>query len=201
MSEPKTLLQLAGVTPKPGPLSESALVLIDCQNEYVDGLLPLARVEDALAEGRKLIALAREHDVPVIHVQHKGRAGGAFDPDGPAFAIAAPVAPQDGETIVEKTLPNAFAGTDLADTVEALGVKELILAGFMSHMCVSTTARATSERGLRCTVIDDACTTRDLPDGKGGVVTATDMHRAAMAALADRFATVVADTDALAASQ
>ena len=201
MSEPKTLLQLAGLSPQPGPLSESALVLIDCQREYVDGLLPLSGVDAALAEGGKLIAYARANGVPVIHVQHKGRAGGAFDPDGAAFAIADAVAPQDGEAIVEKALPNAFAGTTLDDVIAALAVKEIIVAGFMTHMCVSSTARATSERGLRCTVVGNACATRDLPDGTGGVVTAADLHRAALVALADRFATVIADTDALAASQ
>lgn len=201
MSAPKTLMQLAGFEPKPGPLASSALVMIDCQMEYVDGLLPLAGVDAALAEGRKLVAFARANGVPVVHVQHKGRAGGAFDPAGPAFAIADAVAPEGGEAVVEKTLPNAFAGTTLDATLKELGVEEIIVAGFMSHMCVSTTARVCMEHGLRCTVVDAACATRDLPDGKGGVVAAAELHRAAMAALADRFAAVVADTDALAASQ
>lgn len=201
MSTPKTLLQLAGFEPKPGPLAESALVLIDCQREYVDGLLPLSGMDAALAEGEKLIAYARENGVPVVHVQHKGRPGGAFDPTGPAFRIADAVAPRDGEAIVEKALPNSFAGTNLDEVVAELGVKELIVAGFMSHMCVSSTARAVIDRGLRCTVVAGACATRDLPDGQGGVVAAADVHRATMAALADRFGAVVPDTAALAQSQ
>lgn len=201
MSTPKTLLQLAGFEPKPGPLSESALVLIDCQMEYVDGLVPLSGIDAALAEGEKLIAYARDNKVPVVHIQHKGRAGGAFDPDGPSFRIADAVAPVDGEAIVEKALPNSFAGTPLDDVLKDLGVKEIIVAGFMSHMCVSSTARASIDRGLRCTIVANACATRDLPDGQGGVIAAADLHRATMAALADRFGAVVADTDALAGSQ
>lgn len=201
MSDPKTLLQLAGFEAKPGPIAESALVMIDCQMEYVDGFVPLDGVHAALEEGAKLVAYARDNGVPVVHVQHKGRSGGAFDPDGPSFAIAAPVAPTDGEAVVEKALPNSFVGTTLEETLKGLNAKEVIIAGFMSHMCVSTTARAAMEYGLRCTVVANACATRDLPDGQGGVVSAAEVHRAAMAALADRFGTVLADTDALAASQ
>ena len=188
---------MAGMDPKPGPLSESALVLIDCQMEYVDGLLLLAGVETALAEAAKLVDLARANGVPVIHVQHKGRSGGAFDPDGPAFKIAPAVAPIDGEAAIEKLHPNAFAGTDLKDRLDDAGVLEVIVAGFMTHMCVSTTVRAASEMGLRCTVVADACATRDLPDGLGGVVSAADVHRAELAALSDRFATVIPGADDL----
>ncbi|MBT3172251.1 MAG: cysteine hydrolase, partial [Rhodospirillaceae bacterium] len=47
MSEPKTLLQMAGADLTPNALSESALVLIDCQMEYVSGAVPLPGVADA----------------------------------------------------------------------------------------------------------------------------------------------------------
>lgn len=98
----------------------------------------------------------------------------------------------DGEAVVEKTLANAFAGTDLHEQLEAAGAKELILAGFMTHMCISSTARAAQDLGYRVTVAADACATRALPDPTGGVaLTGPQMHTAALAALADRFAVVV----------
>ncbi len=75
--------------------------------------------------------------------------------------------------------------------------KHLVVAGFMTHMCASSTVRAALDLGYRCTVVAGACTTRDLPDGCGGVVAAAEVHRAELAALADRFATVVPDTAAL----
>ncbi|MBN9068348.1 MAG: isochorismatase family protein, partial [Rhizobiales bacterium] len=123
------------------------------------------------------------------------RAGGAFDPATRAFAIADEAAPRPGEAIVEKPLPNSFAGTTLNDTLASMGVKRLVLAGFMTHMCVSSTARAALDLGYQTTVAADACATRDLP-AAGGDISAADLHRAELAALADRFS-IVCDTDIL----
>jgi nicotinamidase-related amidase len=198
MSEPKTLLQLAGASTSPGPLNESALVLIDCQLEYVTGALPLHRVSEALAEAGRVLALARDGGLPVFHVVHHAQPGGGlFDPEGPFAAIAPEVAPLDGEPIIVKNKPNAFADTDLGELIVKSGRRELIMVGFMTHLCVSTTARAGSERDYRCTVVADAVSTRDLPDGKGGIIRAEDLHRAELIGLADRFANVVNNADAL----
>lgn len=197
MTAPKTLLEMAGAGRPAVDPADTAVVMIDCQNEYVDGHLPLPGVAAALAEGARLLALARARGIPVLHVQHRGRAGGLFDPEAAAFAIAEPVAPAAGEAQVEKALPNAFAGTDLDERLKAAGRGHLIVAGFMTHMCVSSTVRAGLDLGYRTTVLADACATRDLPDGAGGVIAAADLHRAELAALADRFAAVVADTGQL----
>src|SRR5204863_3268885 len=130
---PKTLLQMAGAAITPSKLSDAVLVVIDAQKEYVDGKLPLTGVTAALAEIKTLIARARELGTPVIHIQHKGKPGGAFGPDTAGFAIAPEAAPHAGETVIEKSLPNAFAGTELENAIEATGKKEIILAGFMTH--------------------------------------------------------------------
>ncbi len=98
---------------------------------------------------------------------------------------------------MQKPLPNAFAQTDLAEKLEAAGRKQLIVTGFMTHMCVSSTVRAALDLGYRCTVVANACATRDLPDGKGGVIAASALHDAELAALADRFCTVVPDAASL----
>ncbi len=101
-----------------------------------------------------------------------------------------------GESTIEKALPNAFAGTDLQQTLEDLGRKQLLFAGFQTHMCISSTVRVALDLGYASTVVARACATRDLPDGEGGVVAAADLHRASLAALSDRFALVVADSTA-----
>jgi nicotinamidase-related amidase len=190
MSEPKTLLELAGVPAKPHALSQSGVVMIDAQIEYVTGHLPLAGIEPALDQGSRLLTAARELSRPIVHVQHKGRPGGLFDPETDNFRIADAVVPHSGEPIVEKGLPNAFAGTDLDAVLKDLGVSTLVVAGFMTHMCVSSTVRAALDLGYGCTVLAPACATRDLPDGKGGVVKAETLHDAELAALADRFAMI-----------
>jgi nicotinamidase-related amidase len=194
----KTLLQLAGADLSPPPLSEAAIVVIDAQREYVDGVLPLPDASAALDNVAALLARAREAGAPVFHVQHKGRAGGLFDPATAAFAFADGAQPIAGETVVNKGLPNSFAGTDLQEALEKAGRKRLVLAGFMTHMCVSATARAALDLGYQSTVLSDATATRDLPaiDG-GGVVGARDLHRMELAALADRFAIVCRTADIL----
>lgn len=198
MAQPKTLRDLAGVASEPPDASDAALVLIDCQHEYIDGLLPLHGVESALAEGSRVLDFARSSGIPILHVQQRGREGGLFDPTTARFAIAEAVKPADGERVIEKGLPNAFAGTDLQQALEATGRKNLIVAGFMTHMCVSSTVRAALDLGYASTVVAGACATRDLPDGQGDIVPADTLHRCALAALGDRFATVLPNTAGLA---
>lgn len=194
---PKTLLALAGAPATPSPLDSAALVLIDAQREYTEGALPLVGVEAAVAEAARLLDLARKAGAPVFHIVHHGKPGGAlFNPEGPLSGIVTPLIPLDGETVVVKHLPNAFAGTDLDALIRATGRKELIVAGFQTHMCVSSTVRAALDLGWRTTVVDAASATRDLPDGAGGVIPAEALHRANLAALADRFAVVVKDSRA-----
>ena len=197
MAQLQSLLAMAGAPLDPSPWDKAALVLIDAQMEYVDGKLRLRGVTPALQEAARVLKLAREKSAPVIHIVHHGRPGGAlFDPSGPMSKIAPEVAPVSGESIVPKGLPNAFAKTDLQKTLEATGRKELVVVGFMTHMCVSATVRAALDLGYRTTVVADATATRDLPDPlmcpeSHGVQPAETVHRATLAALADRFAIVV----------
>jgi nicotinamidase-related amidase len=195
---PRTLLQIAGATPHPARLADATVVVIDAQREYVDGLLPLSGVNSALDEIGRLLARARAASVPVIHIVHQGREGGPFAPSSQGAETAFPADPAPNEAVLTKRLPNAFASTDLSARVAALKRPELILVGFMTHMCVEATARAAIDNGLKATVVAAATATRDLPDPlTGGVVPADEVQRNALAALADRFATVVAKVDDL----
>jgi len=195
----KTLLELAGATASAPRLSESVLIVIDAQREYVDGKLPLSGVGAALKEIAGLLVRARKAGMPIIHIQHRGRPGGAFGPDTPGFAIADAAAPTSTETVIEKSLPNAFASTALKETLGGTGRKQLILTGFMTHMCVEATARAALDHGFKTFVVAAATATRDLPDPlTQGTLAAADVQRNALAALADRFATIVADSCAVA---
>ncbi len=99
--------------------------------------------------------------------------------------------------VIDKGLPNSFAGTTLADTLAAHPGRPLLVAGFMTHMCVSATVRSAVDHGQFSTVLADATATRDLPDplAPGGVIPAAEMHRASLAALSDRFAVIAACRD------
>ncbi|WP_099865224.1 cysteine hydrolase family protein [Pararhizobium haloflavum] len=192
----KTLMEMAGADLTPPALKDTTLLIIDAQNEYVTGKLPLPGVDAALSNIGMLIAKARAGGSPVVHVRHKGRPGGLFDPEQDNFAIHSSVSPAAGETVVDKALPNAFAGTTLDATLKNIGAKRLVIVGFMSHMCISSTARAALDLGYQTVVPHDASATRDLPSPDGdGVIAAADIHRAELAALADRFALVCAAAD------
>ncbi|MBS0517171.1 MAG: cysteine hydrolase [Proteobacteria bacterium] len=186
-----TMLQMSGMAPTPATLADGVLLIIDAQREYTDGLLPLSGVADAVAALAGLLERARGAGSPVVHVRHRSQ-GKAFNPSSSGYEIVKELTPRDGETIVDKGLPNAFAGTDLADRLAAIGRKNLIVGGFMTHMCVSATVRSATDHGYMSTIATDTVATRDLPDTTGGAtITADVINRITLAALSDRFAWVV----------
>ena len=201
-NSPKTLLQIAGASLYPSQLQDSAVVLIDPQLEYVTGALSLNGIDPAVKEASLLLDLARTNRVPIFHVVHRGRPGAAgFDPHGPYVAKIPELAPRDGEAIITKSLPNSFSGTELHRLIGETDRRELIIAGFATHMFVSTTTRAALDLGYRCTVVANATATRDLPHPcRVGVIPAEVVHESNLAALADRFAIVVPDEMSLASS-
>lgn len=197
MSIPQTLLALTGRVHAPARLNNATLLVIDAQEEYRSGVLQLPGLDAALEEISKLLAAARAQGSAIVHVKHLGIPDGLLDPRGPRGYHLPEAAPLPGETVVEKRMPNAFAGTDLHERLQALGHLDLIICGFMTHSSISTTVRATKDYGYRCTLVDSACATRDLPTLDGQVISAADMHRAEMIALADNFAAVVPQANAL----
>lgn len=193
---PITLNELFGRVSKPARLGVTPLVLIDCQNDYLAGPLALAGMESAVAATGLLLDVARERGSKVIHVVQRGVAGGLFDLGGWGGAVIDRLAPRPGESIVVKTRPNGFSDTNLLSQLGDTG-GDLIIAGFMTHNCVSSTARAALDLGILPTVASDATATRDLPFS-GGIVAAADLQRAELAALADRHAVVVPVAELLA---
>jgi nicotinamidase-related amidase len=190
-SHPQTLRELGGLPTRTAGLAGTAIVVIDAQHEYLDGNLALPAVGPAVDQIRRLLDAARSRGTAVIHVAHSGRPGGLFAP-GAGGAIIEQVAPIAGETF-----PNAFAGTELRSAIELLGDPRLVLCGFMTHMCISSTARAALDLGLDAAVVSDATATRSLPStGSGEPIAAELVHDIALAELADRFS-IVTDTDTL----
>lgn len=186
-----TLRSLLALPDTPESLAKSALILIDCQNTYREGIMQLEGVEPALAECAKLLQRARDGGTPVIHIQHDAGPGSPYDTKAHIGTIADVVAPKPGETVITKAYPSSFEKTELDATLKKLGVTDLVLAGFMTHVCVNSTARAAFNLGYRPTVVANATATRSLPNPLGGDMPAAQLHAGALAALADIFAIVV----------
>ena len=189
MSALKTMFQLTGRGYAAASLSNASLLIIDAQKEYLSGPLALSGMDAATANIAALLEAARRAKCPVIHVRHLGTVGGMFDPQGPRGEFIAGLESTGDEVVIEKRMPNAFNNTGLKEALEKLGHLDLIVCGFMSHSSVSTTVRAAKDYGFRCTLVEDACATRDLPTANG-VISAADVQRTEMAIMNDNFATL-----------
>ena len=179
-------------------LKDSALIMVDCQNTYRRGIMQLTNVEPAIKEAQKLLQMARDLKIPIIHIQHDAGVGTPYDVTAEIGAISDEVAPKNGEAVVTKNYPNAFVATPLEAQLKALGIENIVLAGFMTHMCINSTARGAFNLGFKPTVVASACATRSLTGANGKVIDAQTMHDGALAAIRDLFAVVLDDVNALA---
>jgi nicotinamidase-related amidase len=191
-----TLRELNGLDQTPASLADSTLILVDCQNTYTQGVMELTGWEAALDAGAGLLARARAAGATVIHVIHDGGEGTPYDIRAEIGRIHPKVAPVEGEAVVVKQVPNAFLDTDLADRVDAAGHKDVIIVGFMTHMCVAFTAQGAFLRGNRPTVVADATATRPLRTAVAEV-SAEQVHHSALATIEDLYGIVVPSAAAL----
>jgi nicotinamidase-related amidase len=160
--------------------------------------MQLAGVVAALEEARRVLERARTLGIPVVHIQHDTGPGSPKDIRAEIGRNEEPVNPLDGEAVVVKHYPNSFVQTDLHERLQKHGVTNLVLAGFMTHMCVNSTARGAFNLGYKPTIVAAATATRALPTVKGAVVPAAALQEASLAALSDLFAVVVPRADDLA---
>ena len=192
-----TLRELVGIGLAPASLSESALIMIDCQNTYRKGVMQLTGVEEAILEAKKLLEKARALKIPVIHIQHDGGEGSPYDINAEIGAISDEVSPVAGELVITKNYPNSFIATDLDQQLKALGIKNIVLAGFMTHMCINSTAHGGFNLGYIVTVVASATATRPLLTANGKVLSAQEVQDGAIASTRDLYAAVVDTVDGL----
>lgn len=182
-----------------------ALLLIDIQTGFDAPVWGPRNNPDAEAAAGRLLADWRARDWPVVHVRHvslqpgspltEARGGIAFKPE---------VAPEAGETVLEKSVNSAFIGTDLEARLRAAGVADVVIAGLTTPHCVSTTARMAANLGFGVTVAHDACAAFASNADMGWLPGAETLdaeaaHRTALAHLHGEFAQVVGVSAVLAA--
>jgi nicotinamidase-related amidase len=191
-----TLRELNGFDQTPASLADATLILIDYQNTYTRGVMELAGWRPALDSAAALLARARRAGAEVIHVVNDGGEGTPYDVQSEIGQIHPRVAPVEGEPVVVKTAPDAFVGTGLGDHLDAAGKRDIIIAGFMTHMCVASTAAGAFLRGNRPTVVADACATRPLKTAVADL-SAEQLHHGALATIDDLYGVVVPSGSAL----
>ncbi|MBP0629102.1 MULTISPECIES: cysteine hydrolase family protein [unclassified Cupriavidus] len=187
-----TIRTLAGASaPTAIAAASTALLVIDFQNEYFDGMLPIPDGAAALGNARRLVAHADAAGIPVFHVQHLAPADSpVFAEQGASAEFHQDLRPAGHHTVVRKTSVSVFPTTDLDQRLKAAGIKTLVITGLMTHACVAGAARDAVPLGYGVIVAEDACATRDL-DRPGGVVRHRDLHQAALASIEDTFGDVL----------
>ncbi|WP_328942130.1 isochorismatase family protein [Streptomyces sp. NBC_00250] len=198
MTASTTLRDVIGLPQELPRLSESALIMIDFQNTYRTGVMRLDGADKAVAAGARLLAAARAAGAPVVHVVNDGGEGTPYDIRAEIGAISDEVAPIEGEKVVVKQFPNAFHATDLEEALKDLGVSgDLVIAGFMTHMCVLFTAQGAFNLGYRPTVVAEATATRPLESPEGTVLPSEALQTASLTTVSDLFGTVARTVDEL----
>jgi len=168
------------------------LILVDLQNDYFPGgRMELVGSENAAANAKDLLAYFRQKKWPLFFIQHisAGEKASFFLPDTDGVKIHASINPLAEETVIQKHYPNSFRETRLLDELKSAEIKQVVICGAMSHMCIDATTRAAADFGFGCTVVANACATRDLQFA-GETIPAAKVHGAFMAALGAAYAKV-----------
>ncbi len=197
-----TLISLIINAQKRKNMENTALLIIDVQNDYFKGgNMPLMRAEEAGKNTRKMLEYFRKNNLPVINIKHIAINEGAtfFLPDTKGAKINSLVEPKNGEKVIVKHYPNSFRDTDLLTYLQSKQIKNLIITGMMTDVCVESTTRAAFDLGFNNTIIGDATATRDR-EVNGQVVKAAEVQRsflAGISALGNLYAKVVDTNDFL----
>ena len=171
---------------------KTGLILVDIQNDYfAGGRMELVGMEAAGKSAGQLLSFFRKSRWPAFHIQHISEREGAtfFLPGTKGIEIHVFVKPRSDEPVIKKHFPNSFRETPLLDRLKNAGVENVVICGAMSHMCIDATTRAAADFGFACTVVHDACATRNLDFG-GKKILAQDVHASFMAALGSAYAHV-----------
>jgi len=188
-----TIRAMSGATPTSQlPVGKTALLVIDFQNEYFTGKMPIPDGAAALANTRKLIAFADDYKMPVFHVQHVAPAGSAvFAKDGETVKFHPDMQPRAQDVVLQKTTVSVFGSTDLDKRLKRAGIENLIISGLMTHACVAGAARDAAPLGYNVLVASDASATRAITRVNGDAIDKDALHKAALAEVEDTFGTVM----------
>jgi len=195
-----TIRAMSGAQPR-RQLSRSAtaLLVIDFQNEYFTGRMPIADGSRAASQTKRLLAWADEHAVPVFQIQHVAPAGSAtFAQDGESVKFHPDMRPRARDKVVQKSTVSVFASTDIAQQLRAARVQTLVIAGLMTHACVAGAARDGAAQGFEVVVSSDATATRSIRRENGDTVSHDSLHRAALAEVEVTFGDVLTTSQILA---
>jgi nicotinamidase-related amidase len=169
-----------------------ALLVIDVQNEYFTGKLPVTYPKNSLENIVKVIDSANENKIPVILIQHTnhGEDVVTFKKGTNGHELHKEVIQRDHDKIIEKNLPGSFTGTELGSWLKENDIDTLAISGYMTQMCCDTTARQAMHMGFNVEFLSDATGTLDISNSAGHIG-AGELHKAVIITQAMRFSKVI----------
>ncbi|GAA5346425.1 nicotinamidase-related amidase [Planifilum fimeticola] len=169
-----------------------ALLVIDVQNEYFTGRLPVTYPEGSLDRILEVMDASSEEGIPVVVIRHTSpvEGSGVFRKGTEEWKLHPEVAKRRRDLLVDKRLPGSFTGTGLEEWLKNNGVDTVTIAGYMTHMCCDSTAKQAYHRGFAVEFLSDATGTLDVTN-QAGSVSAEEMHRAVLVGQAARFSQVI----------
>lgn len=167
-----------------------ALLVIDVQNEYFTGKLPVTYPASSFAQILKAVDAANEHAIPVILIRHGApENAAAFAKGSTGWELHTELLSRSYVRIIDKALPGSFTNTELESCLRELGVDTLVISGYMTQMCCDTTARQAMHLGFTVEFLADATGTLDIAN-YAGMITAEELHKAILITQAMRFSKV-----------
>ncbi|KNG44135.1 isochorismatase hydrolase [Stemphylium lycopersici] len=187
-----SIRQVIGIPDSTASVEESALIIIDAQDEYIHGKLPSEDYKEVNVAISNLLQKYRKQNSAIIHVLHDSGSDKApiFKTNGKLTKEMDGVEAIDGEHIVFKKHAGSFSETNLGDILKTIGKNKLVLTGYMAHGCVSSTAREGSTLGYEVLVAEDGVGQRNMKD-----IPAAQVKKVAMTEIDDMFGTVVSSAD------
>ncbi|MFO0958630.1 MAG: cysteine hydrolase family protein [Isosphaeraceae bacterium] len=163
-------------------MARRALLVIDVQNEYFTGKLPITHPAGHFDRILRAMDEAARAAVPVVLIQHEANHHSPiFARGSDSWQIHPKVASRHHDFLVAKELPGSFTGTELDLWLRGEGVDTVAIAGYMTHMCCDTTARQAMHRGFQVEFLADATGTLALENAAGSV-SAEELHRSILCA-------------------
>lgn len=168
-----------------------ALIVIDAQNEFSkDGKRPVPNHINAVEVIRQRVEEARTEGRPIAWVRHfnKPTESPAFVPGtwGSEFVDGfGPKPDAENEKEFHKNVYGAFTGTHIGPWLESMNANEILLTGFYTHGCVSTTAREAIMAELVVSIDPNATDTCDMEHELLGKLTADEVRRSTLLQLAN----------------
>lgn len=158
-----------------------ALLVIDVQNEYFTGQLPVTYPVGSLENIVQVMQSAAEQQIPIVVVQHTEPEdeSGVFQKGSPAWELHPQLAHFPHALRLEKNLPGSFTGTDLEAWLKQHEIDTVVIAGYMTQMCCDTTARQACHLGFAVEFLSDATGTLAF-ENEAGRATAEELHRATL---------------------